>query len=171
VSEAQAKERFVEFCERWGERYPAVRQLWENSWNEFVPFLDYDLEVRRVVCSTNAIESLHARMRRATRARGHFPNEQAAMKCSCLVVRSLDPAGRGSERWMNRWKPALNAFAITFDGRLFRKINDNRRSHLDRYLDSPIQRGILGVFQKLLGEVLSSDQNRRIEAACRRGSR
>lgn len=119
VNEAAAKERFVEFCERWAERYPAVRQLWENSWSEFVPFLDYDVEVRRVIYSTNAIESLHARMRRATRARGHFPNEQAAMKCLYLVVRSLDPTGRGSERWMNRWKPALNAFAITFEGRLF----------------------------------------------------
>ena len=69
--------------------------------------------------STNAIESLNARFRRATRARGHFPNEQAALKCLYLVVRSLDPKGTGQERWMNRWKPALNAFAITFEGRLF----------------------------------------------------
>ena len=51
--------------------------------------------------------------------RGHFPNEQAALKCLYLVVRSLDPKGSGQERWMNRWKPALNAFAITFEGRLF----------------------------------------------------
>ena len=48
-----------------------------------------------------------------------FPNEQAALKCLYLVVRSLDPKGTGAERWMNRWKPALNAFAITFEGRLF----------------------------------------------------
>jgi len=96
-----------------------VRQLWENAWAEFVPFLDYPAEIRRVIYSTNAIESLHARMRRATRARGHFPNEQAAMKCLYLVVRSLDPTGKGASRWMNRWKPALNAFAITFEGRLF----------------------------------------------------
>jgi putative transposase len=86
---------------------------------EFVPFLDYSPEIRRVIYSTNAIESLNARFRRATRARGHFPNEQAAMKCLYLVVRSLDPKGTGQERWMNRWKPALNAFAITFEGRLF----------------------------------------------------
>jgi putative transposase len=119
VNEAQAKERFVEFADAWAPRYPAVKSLWENAWAEFVPFLDYPLEVRRVIYSTNAIESLHARMRRATRARGHFPNEQAAMKCLYLVVRSLDPTGRGSERWMNRWKPALNAFAITYEGRLF----------------------------------------------------
>ena len=93
--------------------------MWDNAWSEFVPFLDYSVEIRRVIYSTNAIESLHARMRRATRARGHFPNEQAAMKCLYLVVRSLDPTGRGAHRWMNRWKPALNAFAVTFDGRLF----------------------------------------------------
>ena len=119
VNEADAKERLAEFFDAWADRYPAVRQLWENAWADFVPFLDYDAEVRRVIYSTNAIESLHARMRRATRARGHFPNEQAALKCLYLVVRSLDPTGRGSERWMNRWKPALNAFAITFEGRLF----------------------------------------------------
>jgi transposase-like protein len=119
VNEADAKERMMEFFEKWAHRYPAVRQLWENAWAEFVPFLDYDAEVRRVIYSTNAIESLHARMRRATRARGHFPSEQAAMKCLYLVVRSLDPTGKGAHRWMNRWKPALNAFAITFEGRLF----------------------------------------------------
>ena len=66
----------------------------------------------------NAVESLHARMRRATRARGHFPTEQAALKCLYLVVRSLDPTGKGRKRWMNRWKAALNAFAITFEGRI-----------------------------------------------------
>lgn len=119
VNEADAKERLAEFFDAWADRYPAVRQLWDNAWADFVPFLDYDAEVRRVIHSTNAIESLHARMQRATRARGHFPNEQAALKCLYLVVRSLDPTGRGSERWMNRWKPALNAFAITFEGRLF----------------------------------------------------
>jgi len=119
VNEADAKERFNDFAEIWCDRYPAIRQLWENAWTEFVPFLDYDPDVRRVIYSTNSIESLHARFRRATRARGHFPNEQAALKCLYLVVRSLDPTGRGSERWMNRWKPALNAFAITFEGRLF----------------------------------------------------
>jgi transposase-like protein len=62
-------------------------------------------------------------MRRATRARGHFPTEQAALKCLYLVVRSLDPTGRRSERWMNQWKPALNAFAIAFEGRLFPQTN------------------------------------------------
>jgi transposase-like protein len=63
------------------------------------------------------IESLNARYRRAIKARGHFPSEQAALKCLYLVTRSLDPTGVGRARWMVRWKPALNAFAITFGDR------------------------------------------------------
>jgi putative transposase len=118
-TEAAATERLGEFHDSWGEKYPAIRGLWDNAWAEFVPFLDYSAEIRRVIYSTNAIESLNARMRRATRARGHFPNEQAALKCLYLVIRSLDPTGKGRQRWMNRWKPALNAFAITFEGRIF----------------------------------------------------
>jgi len=63
------------------------------------------------------IESLNARYRRAVKARGHFPTEQAALKCLYLVTRSLDPTGTGRTRWAVRWKPALNAFAITFGDR------------------------------------------------------
>nr|WP_255474713.1 transposase [Pseudonocardia sp. EV170527-09] len=69
-------------------------------------------------CSTNAIESLNARYRRAVRVREHFPTEQAALKCLYLVTRSLDPTRKGRARWSMRWKPALNAFAITFQGRI-----------------------------------------------------
>ena len=58
------------------------------------------------------------RVRGAIRARGHFPTEHAALKCLYLVTRSLDPTGRGKARWAMRWKPALNAFAITFNGRI-----------------------------------------------------
>ncbi|MGC5026479.1 IS256 family transposase [Tsukamurella sp. DT100] len=117
-TEAAARERFAEFTEQWGQRYPAIIRLWESAWAEFVPFLEYDVEIRRVICTTNAIESINARYRRAIRARGHFPNEAAAMKCLYLVTRSLDPTGGGRARWMMRWKPALNAFAITFADRL-----------------------------------------------------
>jgi putative transposase len=104
--------------EKWAARYPAMIRLWRNAWEEFIPFLDYDIEIRKVICSTNAIESLNARYRRAVRARGHFPNEQAAMKTLYLVTRSLDPKGTGQTRWAMRWKPALNAFAITFADRM-----------------------------------------------------
>lgn len=113
-----AQLRFEEFTEKWGSKYPAAIQLWNNAWNEFIPFLDWDVEIRKIICTTNAIESLNARYRRAVRARGHFPNDQAALKCLYLVTRSLDPTGRGRARWVIRWKAALNAFAITFTGRL-----------------------------------------------------
>ena len=118
ASEAEALARFEEFAEKWGKPYPAIKKLWDSAWAEFIPFLDYDVEIRRIVCSTTAIESLHARYRRAVRARGHFPTEQAALKCLYLVTRSLDPTGRGRARRAMRWKPALNAFAITFEGRI-----------------------------------------------------
>lgn len=117
-TEEAARARFEEFAEKWATMYPAIRMLWENAWSEFIPFLDYDVEIRRIICSTNAIESLNARYRRAVRARGHFPNDAAALKCLYLVTRSLDPTGRGRARWVTRWKPALNAFAITFEGRI-----------------------------------------------------
>jgi transposase-like protein len=118
VTVEAAAARFEEFTEKWGGRYPAVIKLWQAAWTEFIPFLDYDIEIRRVICTTNAIESLNARFRRAVRARGHFPTDQAALKCLYLVARSLDPTGAAKKRWMNRWKPALNAFAITYPGRL-----------------------------------------------------
>ena len=114
---AAAREALDQLAETWGQRYGAIIRLWENAWSEFIPFLDYDVEIRKVICSTNAIESLNARYRRAVRARGHFPSEQAALKCLYLVTRSLDPTGTGRARWAMRWKPALNAFAITFGDR------------------------------------------------------
>jgi len=117
VNATTARAAFDELAEKWGARYPAVIRLWDNAWAEFIPFLDYDVEIRQVLCSTNAIESLNARYRRAVKARGHFPNEQAALKCLYLVTRSLDPTGTGRTRWTMRWKPALNAFAITFNDR------------------------------------------------------
>jgi transposase-like protein len=118
ATEAAAMERFLEFCEVWGERYPAIVRLWENAWAEFVPFLSFDAEIRKIVCTTNAIESVNARIRRAVKARGHFPNEAAALKCVYMAIMSLDPTGAGRRRWAMRWKPALNAFDIAFDGRL-----------------------------------------------------
>jgi putative transposase len=117
-TEAAAEQRFLEFAETWSSKYPAIVRLWENAWAEFVPFLTFDAEIRKVVCSTNAIESVNARIRRAVRARGHFPNEQAALKCVYLAVMALDPTGTGRRRWITRWKPALNAFDLAFEGRL-----------------------------------------------------
>ncbi|MGW1811928.1 IS256 family transposase, partial [Streptomyces sp. NPDC002078] len=113
-----AEERFLEFTEAWGKKYPAIVKLWSDAWAEFVPFLAYDVEIRKVICSTNAIESVNARIRKAVRARGHFPTEAAALKCVYLALMSLDPTGKGRRRWTMRWKAPLNAFQIAFDGRL-----------------------------------------------------
>lgn len=68
-----ARVAFDELADKWGQRYPAIVKLWDNAWEEFIPFLDYDVEIRKVICSTNAIESLNARYRRAVQARGSFP--------------------------------------------------------------------------------------------------
>jgi putative transposase len=117
-TEAAALEALAAFAAAWEARYPAIIRLWEHAWAEFVPFLAFDAEIRTVIATTNAIESLNARFRRSVKARGHFPNEQAALKHLYLTIVSLDPTGRGRRRWTNRWKAALNAFDIAFDGRL-----------------------------------------------------
>ncbi len=83
-----------------------------------MPFLSYDVEIRTLICSTNAIESVNARMRKALRARGYFPNQAAATKCVCMGLMSLDPTDKGRKRWTIRWKAPLNAFQIAFEGSL-----------------------------------------------------
>jgi putative transposase len=116
-----AWERLADFAAAWEDRYPAIVKLWENAWTEFIPFLAFPVEIRTILYSTNAIESLNARFRRSVKARGHFPTEQAALKHLYLVLVSLDPTGRGRKRWVTKWKPALNAFAIMFEGRIHPK--------------------------------------------------
>ncbi|MDH6626446.1 hypothetical protein M2271_004263 [Streptomyces sp. LBL] len=135
-NQCAATERFSEFQEAWGKKYPAVIRLRENAWAEFVPFLSFDVEIRKVVCSTNAIESVNARIRKAVRARGHFPYEAAAMKCVYMALMSLDPTGKGRKRWTMRWKAPLNAFQIAFEGRL-RPSTDPYKNWISRLLDTP----------------------------------
>ncbi len=113
-----ALERFLEFQELWGSKYPAIIRLWERAWPEMVPVLGFDPEIRTLISTTNAVESLNARLRRAVNASGHFPTELAALKRLYLAILSLDPSGTARQRWSNKWKGALNAFEIAFDGRL-----------------------------------------------------
>jgi len=115
---AAARARFDGFAEQWGERYPAMIATWENAWGEFVPFLEFPVELRQVVYTTNAIESLNARFRRAVRHRKHFPTEQAALKVLYLVATErrrnrANPTGR-----INAWKPILNALTIHYGDRI-----------------------------------------------------
>ena len=81
ATEQAARPALEEFEAKWSERYPVIIRLWENAWAEFVPFLAYSPEIRKVIYSTNAIESVHARFRRSVRARGHLPTADATSSC------------------------------------------------------------------------------------------
>src|ERR1700712_3002732 len=116
VGEAQA--RFDEFAERWEPIYPAMIQSWRNSWGEFVPFLDFPVEIRQLVYTTNAIESLNARFRAATRRRGHFPNEQSALKVLYLAVIERRHNRQNPTGEIFGWKAILNTLAMTYGDRL-----------------------------------------------------
>jgi transposase-like protein len=102
-----------------------------------ISFLAFDAEIRTVVCSTNAIESVNARIRRAVRSRGHLPNEAAALKCLYLAVMSLDPTGQGRRRWIIRWNPALNAFEIPSKVASPQPARNCQYNQLHRFLDGP----------------------------------
>ncbi|HEV2635902.1 MAG TPA: transposase [Actinocrinis sp.] len=105
----------LEFAEAWEAGYPAIVKLGTNAWPKVVPCLGFDREIRSLLSTTDAVESLNARLRRAVKASGHFPTELAALKRLYLAILSLDPSGKAPQRWSNRWKPALNAFETAFD--------------------------------------------------------
>jgi putative transposase len=115
---AAAETRFAEFAQTWRGKYPAMIALWERSWPQFVPFLDFPLEIRKLIYTTNGIESLNSRFRQAVRRRGHFPTEQAAMKILYLTVRERRPNRSNPTGRINAWKSILNTPAITYGDRL-----------------------------------------------------
>jgi transposase-like protein len=109
---------FAEFAVEWEERYPAMIRMWRTSWEQFTPFLAYPPALRKVVYTTNAIESLNARFRQATRRRGHFPNEQAALKVLYLVITNpLKNRSNVTGKTVG-WKEALNTLAMYYGDRL-----------------------------------------------------
>jgi putative transposase len=115
---AAAEDRFVEFCDTWKEKCPAMVKTWEDAWGEFIPFLDFPVELRRLVYTTNSIESLNARFRKAARHRTHFPTEQSALKVLYLVAierrqNRANPTGR-----IAGWKSILNALTIHYGDRI-----------------------------------------------------
>jgi transposase-like protein len=113
-----ATARFGEFAERWRERYPAMIATWERAWDEFVPFLAYPVELRQIVYTTNAIESLNARFRQAVRRRGHFPTEQAALKVLYLVATERRQNRANPTGQINGWKTILNTLTIHYGDRI-----------------------------------------------------
>src|SRR4051794_18721238 len=96
VDEQAAGAAMDVFAEKWSARYPTIVKLWRSHWAEFVPFLAFPPDVRRVVYTTNLIESMNARLRKVTRNRGQFPTEQSALKVLYLAVRNLDDYRGGS---------------------------------------------------------------------------
>jgi putative transposase len=101
----------------WGLRYPAIGQSWRRAWGEVVPFYAFPGEVRRLLYTTNAIEALNSKLRRAVRARGHFPTDEAAMKLLFLVL------NRSEKAWImpaREWCMAKAQFAVLFGERFTR---------------------------------------------------
>jgi putative transposase len=107
------------FEAEWGDQYPAVVQLWRANWERFTPFLAFDPAIRRIIYTTNAIESLNYQLRKVTKTRGHFPTDDAVLKILYLAIRNIGTT-RGGQFGTNTqgWKHALNAFAITYPGRI-----------------------------------------------------
>ena len=113
-TEAAAVQAFDAFVQRWATKYPAVVRLWRSRWNEIVPFLAFPKEIRRILYTTNAIESLNSQLRRVLRPKGSFPNDDAVLKLLFLALQ------RARVRWKPApaWKQAYNHFAIMFEDRL-----------------------------------------------------
>jgi putative transposase len=119
ADETAAAAALEAFAENWEARYPAIVKLWRAHWAEFTPFLAFPPAVRRVIYTTNLIESMNARLRKLTRNRGQFPSEQAALKVLYLAVRNLEEYRNPNVGIRsNGWKQALQAFTIYFEGRI-----------------------------------------------------
>jgi putative transposase len=118
-----AEARFAEFAAEWEAAYPAMIQAWRSVWEEFTPFLEFPAELRKIVYTTNAIESLNARFRRAVRHRGHFPNEQAALKVLYLVATEQRKNRQDMTGKINGWKSILNTLTVHYGDRIAGYIN------------------------------------------------
>lgn len=114
--DAQAAERELEAFEdsELGAKYPAIAPMWRRAWNEVIPFLDYPDPVRRLIYTTNAIEALNSKIRRAVRTRGHFPSDEAAAK---LIYLALNASSTEWKRSVRCWHEAKMQFAIMFQDR------------------------------------------------------
>ena len=98
----------------WGQKFPTVVNAWRRAWDKVIPFFAFPPEVRRVIYTTNAIESVNARLRKIIKTRGHFPSDDAATKLIWLALRNI------TEEWgraANNWKSAMNQFAILYEDR------------------------------------------------------
>lgn len=115
IDDKAAEEALTAFeASDWGRKYPAIGQIWRRAWQEVIPFFAFPKDVRRIIYTTNAIEALNSKLRRAVRARGHFPNDEAALKLLFLVL------NRSEKEWKmppREWAMAKSQFAILFADR------------------------------------------------------
>ena len=128
VNEAAAKAALEQLRAAFGKKAPGLIAVWERAWAQFIPFLEFDTAIRKVIYTTNAIESINYQLRKITKNRGHFPDDDAAMKLLYLGVRNItgrhiDGDGLVRERGERGtgtygWKRALNALAVRFGDRL-----------------------------------------------------
>ena len=127
-TESEALTALDELRTNWGKNYPGLIASWERAWEEFIPFLAFDREIRRVIYTTNAIESLNYQLRKVTKTRGHFPTDDAAIKLLYLGIRNIEgrhidgdgpvPKDRVRGTGTLGWKRAMNHFMLAFPGRL-----------------------------------------------------
>lgn len=110
-----AQMEFDDFAAQWADRYPAMVKLWRDAWSEFVPFLDFPVEVRKIIYT---IESLNARFRAATRRRGHFPDEQSALKALFLAIKHREVNRANPTGQIDGWKNILNVLSMAYGDRL-----------------------------------------------------
>ena len=114
-----AEVAFNEFDEKFGAQYPGAIDVWRLAWEEFIPFLDYPPELRKIVYTTNAIESINFQLRKITKNRGHFPDKDAAMKLLYLGLRNISSHRGGySGTGTHNWRVALNTLVKIFPDRL-----------------------------------------------------
>ena len=110
----QAEVELEAFIMRWGSRYQAIGKLWKEQWARVIPFFEFPVEVRKVIYTTNAVESLHMSLRKVIKTRGSFPSEEAALKLLYLALRNV------TAKWdvLQHWKQALNQFQILWGDRI-----------------------------------------------------
>lgn len=107
------------FETEWGRRYPAIVDLWRRAWDRFIPFLAFDPAIRKVIYTTNAIESLNYQLRKVIKTKGHFPTDDAVLKIFYMAICNIG-SHRGGDlgTFTQGWKQALNAFTLAFPGRI-----------------------------------------------------
>jgi len=115
ATEAEAEQRLAEFSLKWDAKFPTIAKSWRSNWTRVIPFFAHSPEIRRIIYTTNAIESLNMSLRKVTKARGSFPNDEAVFKLLYLALRNI------AKKWtmpIVGWKAALNRFAIVYENRL-----------------------------------------------------